>query len=99
MKHTKGTWEIKRSGLISAPITIMSNSMTICRIFGSSEKETTEANAKLIITAPKMIKELILIAAKDGYMSSYTLVEEAMGRKISYDQMVKLADKIKNATI
>ena len=56
MKHTKGTWEIKRSGLISAPITIMSNSMTICRIFGSSEKETTEANANVIAVAPENLQ-------------------------------------------
>lgn len=59
MKHTKGQWRIKESGRC-----VCSPSKTICNLIGIDDGALSitpevEANARLIASAPAMLKELV----------------------------------------
>ncbi len=61
MKHTKGPWKIDRfeDKVHQRRHTILGNGLMICETWSIFEDEETEANARLIASAPELLEEHI----------------------------------------
>jgi len=55
MKHTAGKWEYSEISSVVGSL-ISSNSVDICAVIPQKDKSITEANAKLIASAPELLE-------------------------------------------
>ena len=94
MKHTKGKWGIKETGLVSAPLEVKKlnniGGLTICKVHERNPGEAL-ANAKLIASAPELLEAL-----KEAH--EWIFNPESHGSKDVRSLLHKTGQAIKKAT-